>query len=122
MKPQFPECGYIVPFCAREQGDDGAWPRRGVLIVSAMAVAHDGREALRMLAGRPNGNSESIVSTMQRKQRAARCECVRKDPSTGQIGSPLLMTQPTASLVILVRSCAPAHVANTLRGLALVHN
>jgi hypothetical protein len=37
--------------------------------------------------GRPDNRDDNLVS-------------VRKDPSTGQIGSPLLMTQPTASLVI----------------------
>ena len=63
MRPQFPVWGYIVPFCAREQGDDGAWPRPGVLIVSAMAIAHDEREALRMLADSPNGSTESIMLT-----------------------------------------------------------
>jgi hypothetical protein len=39
-----------------------------------MAIAHDAREALRMLAGRPNGNSESIVldDGTQASRRASR--------------------------------------------------
>ena len=32
-------------------------------ILSAMAIAHDEREALRMLAGSPNGSTESIMLT-----------------------------------------------------------
>ena len=41
-------------------------------------VAHDEREALRMLAGRPNGNSESIVldDGTQPARRASRCDPV----------------------------------------------
>src|SRR6516164_9969465 len=40
-----------------------SWSRPATAILSAMAIAHDEREALRMLAGSPNGSTESIMLT-----------------------------------------------------------
>ena len=168
-------------FQGPQRGNAHPGPARRRAILSAMTIAHDEREALRMLADSPNGSTESIMlthgfaigsaqwardrgaadhargaaanqgdvdddygrraagarrvegrlgpahvedaggapsrlrrrawhrrcgkarqpsrSTTGRTQRAS-VWCVRNDLSTGQIGSPLLMTQPTASLVI----------------------
>lgn len=50
-------------FQGPQRGNAHPGPARRRAILSAMAIAHDEREALRMLAGSPNGSTESIMLT-----------------------------------------------------------
>ena len=50
-------------FQGPQRGNAHPGPARRYAILSAMAIAHDEREALRMLADSPNGTTESIMLT-----------------------------------------------------------